>query len=84
MNELWNLLWSRSQQAFHIEQVKYTVRTNQSAFLANRRMDYVTLLVGTEDECHAEADFLRPKLHEQQRMKAAANGVIEAILSRGE
>ena len=79
MNELWNLLWSGSQQAFHIERVSDTRKANLSAFLESRRMDYVTMLVGTDDECHAEADRLRPHLHAQRRSREVTQGVIDAM-----
>lgn len=80
--EVWVLLWSASQCAFHIESVADMLDANRSAFAEDRRMDYVPLAVGTEDHCHAAADALRPTLRDRQQGREQARAVIDAARSK--
>lgn len=77
--ETWNLLWSAKQNAFHIESMNDTLGKNLDAFFAKRHTDYVTLFVGTFDECYEQADHYRPMLDERERIRAVADAVIDAI-----
>lgn len=47
------LLWSQSQCALHIEPVADMLQENARAFAADRRMDYVPMVFGSPEECHA-------------------------------
>lgn len=54
------LLWSQSQCALHIEPI------------ADRRMDYVPMVFGSSEECHAAAERVRPTLHARQVGRAGS------------
>ncbi|MGJ7490216.1 hypothetical protein [Variovorax sp. ZT4R33] len=58
-SKVWVLLWNKSQNALHIETLDNTLRSDIDAFLENRRMDYVPLIVGDEDVIDAMADSVR-------------------------
>jgi len=66
MNDQFVMLWSQSQNCFHIERVRDMYDANAMAFREDRRMDYVPLHIGTEDECHALASKLRPTLRKRE------------------
>ena len=63
------LLWSQSQCALHIETVQDMLAENASAFAEDRRMDYVPIVIGTEEECRNAAEAIRPTLQERQAQK---------------
>lgn len=65
------LLWSQSQCAMHIETVQEMLQTNVAALVDDRRMDYVPILFGTTDACHAAADRVRATLRDRQERKVA-------------
>lgn len=71
-NETYVLLWSQSQCALHIESVKDMLQENARAFANDRRMDYVPLAFGTQDECHANAERIRGTLHVRQEARAGS------------
>lgn len=77
MDQSYVLLWSQSQCCFHIEQLRDMYRANAAAFREDRRMDYVPLHIGTDDECHALADHLRPQVRQRQEVRALAREAIE-------
>ena len=70
------LLWSQSQCALHIEAVGDMLRSNHSAFVDDRCMDYVSLFFGTHDECSHSADSIRHVMKSRQEARAVA---LEAI-----
>lgn len=77
MGDKWVLLWSQSQCAFHIEQVKDMAKANAAAFNEDRRMDYVVLHIGTRDEVDHLADHLRPTMRKRQEARALAWELID-------
>lgn len=60
------LLWSQSQCALHIEPIADMLQENARAFAADRRMDYVPMVFGSSEACHAAAERVRPTLHARQ------------------
>ncbi len=78
MSRTYVLLWSHSQCAFHIEPHADMLDANALAFKEDRRMDYVALMAGTDDECHRMADKLRPILRKRQVARADAMDAIDA------
>lgn len=71
------LLWSQSQNAFHIERTLDMLEANRRAFLEDRRMDYVAVLHGTRDECSDLADQTRDVLCKREMNRRAAQDAIE-------
>ena len=69
------LLWSQGQCAMHIEPIRDMLLENARALQQDRRMDYVPLVFGSADECHAAADRIRPTLHARQAARAEAINV---------
>jgi hypothetical protein len=53
------LLWSHSQNGFHIERHRDMLASNRRAYAQDRRMDFVPIFVGTHDFCCRMADRLR-------------------------
>lgn len=53
------LLWSQSQNAFHIERHQHMLDSNRRAYADDRHTDYVPLIIGTHDFCCRMADKLR-------------------------
>jgi hypothetical protein len=65
------LLWSQSQNCFHIERAIDMLAADADAFKENRRMDYVPLVIGKENECDAMANKLRPILRKREAAHVA-------------
>jgi hypothetical protein len=57
------LLWSQSQNALHIETIEEMLEANRNALEENRRMDYVPIFIGSDDECHKAATGMRKVMH---------------------
>lgn len=74
--EVWALLWSRSQNALHIESLSDMQRANLDAFADNRRMDYVPLQIGSRDAVDMAAAAIRPICHARAE---AAGPSMEAV-----
>lgn len=69
------MLWSQSQCALHIEPIERMLSSNRRAYADDRRMDFVPLFVGSEDDCDALANAIRNTMHTRQdarRIGAAA------------
>ncbi len=60
------LLWSQSQCAMHIEPIADMLSENRQAYTENRRMDYVPIIFGTDEECHKAADAVRQTMRARQ------------------
>lgn len=67
MNEQWVLLWSQSQNAFHIERLEDTLAKNRVAYREDRRMDYVPLVMGSKEFVSSNADFCHGTLAGRER-----------------
>jgi hypothetical protein len=76
------LLWSQSQNALHIETVAELLKTDADAFKENRRMDYVPMYFGTDDDCHVFARELRPILRDREENRSATERVVDVIVGR--
>jgi hypothetical protein len=50
------LLWSRNQNAFHIETVGKMLSNNRTAYLDNRACDYIPIAIGTRETMSEIAD----------------------------
>jgi len=61
--DVWVVLWSQSQNALHVERLSDMVESNRTAFLENRRMDYVPLGVGSRAEIESIANEVRPTVY---------------------
>jgi hypothetical protein len=68
------LLWSQSQNAFHVERVQDMMRSNRSAYSDDRRMDYVPIFMGERSSCFDLAEKLRNtvKARAEARIEQAA------------
>ena len=62
VSEIYVLLWSQSQNALHVETLDATFKSNADAFLEERRMDYVPLIIGDRDVVDEMAMAVRPTL----------------------
>lgn len=61
------LLWSQSQCSLHVESLAAMLSSNRRAYTDNRRMDYVPIFFGSDDECHEIGGALRGTMAERQR-----------------
>lgn len=66
------LLWSQSQNAFHVEPLERACENGQRAFTENRRSDYVLMAVGDPEEVQRAADKLRQVLLGREFRNTAA------------
>lgn len=67
------LLWSRKQNAFHIETLSSLTKKNVEAFALNRPLnDYHPIYMGTREECDKIADKARPRLVFREAANATA------------
>lgn len=64
------LLWSQSQCAMHIEPIADMLSENRRAYTENRRMDYVPIIFGSDEECHQAADAVRQTMRTRQGARA--------------
>lgn len=65
------LLWSRKQNAFHIETLSSLTKKNVEAFAFNRPLnDYHPIYTGTREECDKIADKVRPRLVSRETANA--------------
>lgn len=60
------LLWSRSQNALHIETIAEMLSSNRQAYAGNRKSDYVPIYFGSDDDCHDGAKALRSTMAKRQ------------------
>lgn len=56
------LLWSRNQNALHIEPVERMLSSNRDAYRDDRACDYIAIFMGSRDEMCAAADACRNTL----------------------
>lgn len=63
------LLWSQSQCALHIEPIADMLSENRQAYATDRRMDYVPIYLGTEDECREGAAAVRSTMRQRQEAR---------------
>ena len=67
MNQgLWVLLWSRQQNAFHVEQLDSMLRTNRTAYSENKPGDYRVLHIGYREDVDGLADSCRGTLKSRE------------------
>lgn len=67
MNNQWSLLWSKRQNALHIETLDTALSKNRNLYRDDRYInDYIPIFVGTKEECHAAADNCRKTMAERQ------------------
>ena len=67
------LLWSRKQNAFHIETLSSLTKKNVEAFALNRPLnDYHPISIGAREECDKIADKVRPRLVLREPANATA------------
>lgn len=65
------LLWSQSQCCMHIEPIADMLSENRQAYATDRRMDYVPIYFGTDDECHQAATAVRGTMRQRQQARGA-------------
>jgi hypothetical protein len=65
------LLWSQSQNCFHVELVRHMLASNRRAYSEKRRMDYVPVFFGCHEACCRLADTLRAtvRARESERVR---------------
>jgi hypothetical protein len=66
------LLWSRNQNAFHIEPVRAMLSNGRAAYLENRACDYIPIATGTLDMMSEIADACRGTLDGRLPRREAA------------
>lgn len=59
MDEHYALLWSKSQDAIHVEPLYESLHKGRAAFVGNRKTDYIMLYVGSRHEIDEAAPRLR-------------------------
>ena len=59
------LEWSKGQNCFHIQRLTDALASNQKRFIDNKSHDWLVLMVGEKEACHAMADNHRPRLYER-------------------
>jgi len=69
MTELFALLWSKSQNCFHVEPLERTAQSGQRFFRGNLTNDYLLIGFGSEDDIDVMADKLRPLVIEREEVK---------------
>lgn len=69
------LLWSQSQNAFHIEPHQRMLESNRRAYADNRRMDYIPIFIGTSDSCSEIAEKIRGTIRMRHADRARLGGV---------
>jgi len=72
MKDQYVLEWSQQQNAFHIQTLDNLLKTNAKCFAANKAHQYMTLLIGSEDECSKAANELRDTLKVRELLRHAA------------
>lgn len=60
--ETYALLWSKTQYAFHVEPLEFTVKKGMQFFLSNMSNDYLLIGMGTREDVDAIARTHRPRL----------------------
>lgn len=68
------LLWSQSQCALHIESVQEMLNTGRRACTDDRRMDYVPIFLGSDEQCHTVASRIRTTMHERAQRRTQTQG----------
>lgn len=64
------LLWSRSQNCFHIEPMAKLLATNFDAFVGDRALnDYHLIACGSDEHVRQMADELRPQIHKRDKRR---------------
>ena len=66
MSDLWTLEWSKSQNAFHMQEASSTEEKNLNNLLNDQGHDYIVICVGSREKCDKQADRFRHYL--QSRM----------------
>jgi hypothetical protein len=56
------LSWSKRQNALHVESLEVMLSSNRQAYRDERACDYLPIHIGTQDECLAAADAIRPTM----------------------
>lgn len=72
MTEQYVLLWSRRQNALHIETLERHTSVNRQAYADNRPGDYRLLLIGTRAEVESTEASIRPTLIKRDALRTAA------------
>jgi len=67
MGDKYFLLWSKSQDALHIEPIERTMGINAEHFARNRQAnDYMPIAIGTQEQIDAVADVCRKAMLERK------------------
>ncbi len=77
------LLWSQSQNAFHLEPIKRMLDSNRTAYAEDRRMDYVPVFIGTQDQCSVLAEKLRHTIRARHAGRRHTQDAIDKAQQRG-
>ena len=75
------LLWSQSQCALHIEPIADMLSENRRAYADDRRMDYVPIYFGSDDDCHQASAAVRNTMATRQARRAALDLSSDAPLA---
>lgn len=68
-NELWCLLWSKNQNALHVEPLSTTLETNRQACQGNASLtDYHVVDIGQRERVDATAAMVGAHLSERGRL----------------
>lgn len=69
MSDLYALLWSKSQNCFHVEEIERTARSGQRFLNENATNDYLLVSFGTREQVEHKADEMRPVLLEREEVR---------------
>lgn len=71
MENLYALLWSKSQNCLHIEPVDNWLSKNRQAYQDEAKLcDYHPIVIADKETCHQTADSIRPTLKARSTEKA--------------
>ena len=66
--EIWVLEWHQASNNLHIQPLNHLLSKNRQAYANNtQRPNWITLYVGSQDECSRAADAIRPTLRQREK-----------------
>lgn len=67
-HETWVLEWHQSSNNLHIQPLNHLLSKNREAYADNKqRPNWITIYVGTQDDCIKAADAIRPTLRLREK-----------------
>ena len=73
MSKQWVLEWSKRQNAFHIQEAGRAIESNLQAMVSERVCDYITVMIGSREDCDKTADRFRHYLKKREPGRAGGS-----------